>query len=91
MQEWRITWGSGILKGFAVGASGTEPPGRSPERGCGNSLQYSCLEKLTDRGAWQAAVHGVTKSQTLPQRATSLSFFAIVQVKQFCTLYLHLF
>ena len=64
MREWRITWGSGILKGFAVGASGTEPPGRSPERGCGNSLQYSCLEKLTDRGAWQAAVHGVTKSQT---------------------------
>ena len=45
----------------------------------------------TDRGAWQATVHGVTKSQTLPQRGTSLSFFAMVQVKQFCTLYLHLF
>ena len=23
-------------------------------------FQYSCLEKSTDRGAWQAAVHGVT-------------------------------
>ena len=45
----------------------------------------------TDRGAWQATVHGVTKSQTLPQRATSFSFFAMVQVKKFCTLYLHLF
>ena len=45
----------------------------------------------TDRGAWQATVHGVTKSQTLPQRASSLSFFAMVQVKKFCTLYLHLF
>ena len=26
--------------------------------------QYSCLENLTDRGAWRAAVYGVTKSQT---------------------------
>ena len=29
----------------------------------GNPLQYSCLENLMDRGAWWAAVHGVTKSQ----------------------------
>ena len=27
-------------------------------------LQYSCLENSMDRGAWQATVHGVTKSQT---------------------------
>ena len=27
-------------------------------------LQYSCLENPMDRGAWKAAVHGVTKSQT---------------------------
>ena len=26
-------------------------------------LQYSCLENPMDRGAWWAAVHGVTKSQ----------------------------
>ena len=32
----------------------------------GNPLQYSCLENLMDRGAWQAAVRGVTKSQTGP-------------------------
>ena len=31
--------------------------------GNGNLLQYSCLENPTDRGAWQATVHGVTKSQ----------------------------
>ena len=30
--------------------------------GIGTPLQYSCLENPTDRGAWQAAVHGVTKS-----------------------------
>ena len=27
----------------------------------GNSLQYSCLENPTDRGAWQATVHGVSR------------------------------
>ena len=26
--------------------------------------QYSCLENSTDRGAWQATVHGVAKSWT---------------------------
>ena len=38
--------------------------GRSPGGGHGNPLQYSCLENPMDRGAWQAAVHGVAKSQT---------------------------
>ena len=32
--------------------------------GNGTPLQYSCLENPMDGGAWQAAVHGVTKSQT---------------------------
>ena len=35
--------------------------GRSPGEGNGNPLQYSCLENPMDRGAWQAAVHGVTR------------------------------
>ena len=38
--------------------------GRSPGGGQDNPLQYSCLEKPMDRGAWQATVHGVTKIQT---------------------------
>ena len=38
--------------------------GRSPEEGNGNPLQYSCLEKPTDRGAWQTTVHRVAKSWT---------------------------
>ena len=29
------------------------------EEGNGNPLQSSCLENPIDRGAWQAAVHGV--------------------------------
>ena len=32
--------------------------------GNGNALQYSCLEKPMDRGAYRATVHGVTKRQT---------------------------
>ena len=38
--------------------------GRSLGEGNGNPLQYSCLENPVDRGAWQATVHGVTKSGT---------------------------
>jgi len=38
--------------------------GRSPGRGNGNSLQCSCLENPTDRGAWQDTVCGVSKSWT---------------------------
>ena len=38
--------------------------GRPRGEGNGNRLQYSCLENSMDRGAWQATVHGVTKSQT---------------------------
>ena len=38
--------------------------GRCPGGGNGNLLQYSCLENSTERGAWQATVQGVIKSQT---------------------------
>ena len=36
--------------------------GRSPGAGNGISLQYSCLGKPMDRGAWQAVGYGVTES-----------------------------
>ena len=38
--------------------------GRSPGEENGNPLQYYCLENPMDRGAWQATVHKVAKSQT---------------------------
>ena len=45
--------------------SGSIPElGRSPGGGPGNPLQCSFLENSMDRGAWQATVHGVTKSWT---------------------------
>ena len=66
--------------GFPGGTSGIENPpvdagdardvgsipgsGRCPEGSHGNLFQYSCLQNLMDRGAWQATVHRVTKSWT---------------------------
>ena len=42
--------------------SGSVPESRrSSGEGNGNSLQYSCLENPTDRGAWWTTVHGVAK------------------------------
>ena len=38
---------------------------RSPGRGHGNPVQYSCLENPMDRGAWWTTVHKILKSQTL--------------------------
>ena len=40
--------------------------GRFPEERNGSPLQYSCLENPMDNRAWQATVHGVTKSLTRP-------------------------
>ena len=37
--------------------------GRSPGRGNGNLLQYSCFTIPMDREAWQGTVHGVAKIQ----------------------------
>ena len=37
--------------------------GRFPGEGNGKPLPCSCLENPMDRGAWQAIVHGVAKSQ----------------------------
>ena len=60
-----------LPQGFPGGSDGKESTsnagdlgsipglGRSLGGGHGNSLQYSCLENPTDRGVWQATVHGV--------------------------------
>ena len=44
-------------------ASSIPGSGRCPGEGNGNPLQYSCLEKPMDGGAWRATVYGVAKSQ----------------------------
>ena len=46
-----------------AGDLGSTPgSGRSAGEGNGNPLQYSFLENPMDRGAWQAADHGVAES-----------------------------
>ena len=45
--------------------------GRSPEKENGNPLHHSCLGNPMDRGAWQATVHGVTKSWTQLRDSTT--------------------
>ena len=71
-----LAWRIPVEKGFPGTSDGKESacnvgdpgsvPGyrRSLGEGNGNLLQYSCLENPMDRGAWQAKIHGVTKSQT---------------------------
>ena len=50
---------------WGVGDQGVVPGlGRSPKEGNGNPFQHSCLENPMGGEAWQATVHGVTKSQT---------------------------
>ena len=44
---------------------------RSPRRGRGNPLQYSCLENPMDRGAWQATIDRVAKSWSCLKRLSS--------------------
>ena len=54
-----------VKSACSAGEPGSIPGlGISPVEGNGNPLQYSCLENPVDRGAWQATVHRVTKSQT---------------------------
>ena len=35
--------------------------GRSPEEGNGNPVQYPCMGNPTDREAWRATIHWVTR------------------------------
>ena len=59
--------GGTIGKEFAFNAGhpgSISGSGRTPGEGNGYPLQYSCPENPRYRGAWQATVHGVPKSQT---------------------------
>ena len=63
--------------------SSTLGSGRSPGEGNGSSLQYSCLGDPTDRGAWQAVFHGVTKdSDTTQQLKQHMHTHKCIRVKE---------
>ena len=53
-----------VSAGDVIYAGSIPGSGRSSGVGNGSLLQYSWLENSMDRGAWQATVHGVTKSRT---------------------------
>ena len=46
------------------GNAGSHGRSRSPGEGNGNPLQRSRLENTVDRGAWQAAAHGIAARGT---------------------------
>ena len=48
--------------------------GRSPRKGNGNPLQYSCLENPMDKEVWWVTFHGVAKSWT---RLSDFLFFLL--------------
>ena len=64
--DWGSPGGSGgKVSACNVGDLGSIPGlGRSPGEGNGSPLQYSCLENPMDGGAWRAAVHGISESDT---------------------------
>ena len=56
--------GGSVVKNLPANAGDTDlipGLGRSPAKGNGNPLQYSCLRSPMDRVAWWATVHGVTR------------------------------
>ena len=64
------TWGfpdGSVVNNLPVntGDAGSTPGSRrSPGKGNGNPLRYTCLENPTDKGVWWATVHGVRKRWT---------------------------
>ena len=64
-------WGSGTWTHWGQGTNHCVIPPRQPP------LQYSCLENPVARGAWWAAVHGVTQSRTQLKRLSSGSLLSL--------------
>ena len=48
--------------------------GRSPGRGHGNPLHYSCLENPMDRETWRIIVHGVAKELDTQSEGSDLAY-----------------
>ena len=57
----------------------------SPGGGNGNPLQFSSLEKPTDRGAWRVTVRGVERSQT---RLSTHTCICVSQIFSFLSCFL---
>ena len=66
-----------VVKNLSASAGDVRDVGSIPgqedplEKGMATHSKYSCLENPMDRGAWSAAVHRFTKSQTLLSNGTT--------------------
>ena len=85
------TWGFPVSSDSKKSACTVGYLGSIPGEGNGYPLQYSCLENSMDRGAWQATVHGVTKSQTWPSDLHFTSDQRYVSNSHCWTLWVHQF
>ena len=70
--RWSVynAWDRGFIPGL----------GRYPGERNGNPVQYSCLEHLRDRRAWQASPWGHTESDTTEWLILSLYFLLLCQI-----------
>ena len=69
---WQVgTGGRGKVERYSFICTWVQTAGE----GNGNPLQYSCLENLRDRGAWWAAIYGVTQSWTWLKQLSSSSIW----------------
>ena len=80
---WGFSGGSDSKESaYNAGDPGSVPGlGRSPGEENGYPFQYSCLVNSVDRGAWQATIHGVSKSQT---RLSNFSYLCL-SIERDCT------
>ena len=78
----QVVW---VVKNLPVNAGDIKDAGliprleRSPRRGNGNPLQYSCLENPVDRGVWWVSVHRVAKGQTWLKRLSTIDLRFVIR------------
>ena len=63
-EVYRVFPSGSVVNNSAANAGPIPGSGRSPGKGNGNPLPYSCLGNPINRGAWKDTVHEVAKSQT---------------------------
>ena len=74
--------GALLVKTLPANLGDLRDMGSTPGEGNGNPLWYSCLKNLVGRGAWQATVHRVTKSQIWLKQLSTAYMLYIKHINQ---------